>query len=151
MLTDQQITALRTEAETNAEFRLLVRGGNGVPANDVAAAAMASTLMPKQVTQGSFYTELGIIAAFSDPAAGETLLQTLATVAASGPEHAVLARMLKWLAPGMPGLDFGNAALRAAINAYHTAEVLTTTQRDTLLALGERAVVVSASDIARVR
>jgi hypothetical protein len=43
MLTDQQITALREIAETNEAFRLLVRGGNGTPANDVAAAAMAST------------------------------------------------------------------------------------------------------------
>jgi hypothetical protein len=151
MLTDSQIAALRAEAETNAEFRTLVRGANGVPADDTAAAAMASTLLPAQVTEGSRYTELGIIAAFADPAAGETLLQTLATVAASGPEHAVLARMLKWLAPGMPGLDFGNAALRGAINAYYGAGVLNNTQRDTLLALGERAVVVSPADIARVR
>jgi len=151
MLTDEQITALRAAVETNAEFGLLVRGANGVPADDVAAAAMASTLLPKQVTEGSFYTELGIIAAFADPAAGETLLQTLATVAASGPEHAVLARMLGWLKPGMPGLDFGHSALRAAITAYTAANVLTTTQRDTLLALGERAVAVSPADIARVR
>jgi len=151
MLTDSQITALRAEAEANAEFRLLVRGGNGVPANDVAAAAMASTLLPKQVTEGSFYTELGIIAAFADPAAGETLLQALAAVAASGPEHAVLARMLGWLKPGMPGLDFGNAALRGAINAYYGAGVLSETQLDTLLALGERAVTVDPSEIARVR
>jgi len=151
MLTDLQITALREIAETNAEFRLLVRGGNGVPANDVAAAAIASTLLPKQVTEGSFYTELGIIAAFADPAAGETLLQTLTAVAASGPEHAVLARMLKWLSPGMPGLDFGHSALRAALAAYATAGVLTNEQRDTLLALGERAVTVFPADIARVR
>ena len=151
MLSNPQITALREIAETNAEFRTLVRGANGVPADDTAAAAMASTLLPKQVTEGSFYTELGIIAAFADPAAGETLLQTLAAVAASGPEHAVLARMLGWLKPGMPGLDFGHSALRAALAAYATAGVLTTTQRDTLLALGERAVVVSPSDIARVR
>ena len=148
MLTDSQITALRAEAETNAEFRTLVRGANGVPADDTAAAAMASTLLPAQVTEGSRYTELGIIAAFSDPAAGETVLQTLEATAESNP---LLARMLGWLKPGMPGLDFGNAALRAAVNAYHAANVLTTTQRDTLLALGERAVVVSPADIARVR
>jgi len=151
MLTDSQVAALRAEVETNAAFRVLVRGANGVPADDVAAAAMAGTLLPKQITENSFFTELGIIAAFADPAAGETLLQTLATVAASGPEHAVLARMLKWLAPGMPGLDFGHSALRAAITAYTAANVLTTTQRDTLLALGERAVAVSPADIARVR
>ena len=151
MLTEPQITTLRALVDANEPLRLLVRGGNGVPADDVAAAALASTLMPPQVTEGSFYTELGIIAAFADPAAGEAVLQTLAGVAASGPEHAVLARMLEWIAPGMPGLDFGHAALRAAINAYHAAEVLTTTQRDTLLALGERAVTVSPSDIARVR
>ena len=151
MLTDSQVTALREIVDSNEPLRLLVRGGNGVPADDVAAAALASTLMPRVVTEGSCYTELGIIAAFADPAAGETLLQTLAAVAASGPEHAVLARMLKWLAPGMPGLDFGHPALRAAITAYAAANVLTTTQRDTLLALGERAVTVSPSDIARVR
>lgn len=148
MLTDSQITALRSEAETNAEFRLLVRGGDGVPANDVAAAAMASTLLPAAVSEGQRYTELGIITAFSNPADGEAVLQTLEAAATQNP---LLARMLGWLAPGMPGLDFGNAGLRAAINAYHAANVLTTTQRDTLLALGERAVVVSPDDIARVR
>jgi hypothetical protein len=148
MLNEAQQVLLREIVDANPPLALLVRGADGVPANDVAAAAMASTLLPKQVAEGSRYTELGIIAAFADPAAGETVLQTLEAAATQDP---LLARMLGWLAPGMPGLDFGNAALRAAINAYHAAEVLTTTQRDTLLALGERAVTVDPSDIARVR
>ena len=148
MLTEPQLTTLRGLVDSNSELRLLVRGGNGTPVDDNAAAALASTLMPRAVTEGQRYTELGIITAFADPADGETVLQTLEAAAASNP---LLARMLRWLAPGMPGLDFGNAGLRAAVSAYHAAGVLTTTQRDTLLALGERAVVVSASDIARVR
>lgn len=147
-MTDSQITALRNLVDSNSELRTLVRGGNGVAADDVAAAALASTLMPRAVTEGQRYTELGIITAFTDPADGEAVLQTLEAAAESNP---LLARMLRWLAPGMPGLDFGNAGLRAAINAYHEANVLTATQRDTLLALGERAVTVDPSDIARVR
>ena len=148
MLTDSQLETLRGLVDSNSELALLVRGGNGVPAQDTAAAAMASAMLPAAVTEGQRYTELGIITAFADPADGETVLQTLEAAAESNP---LLARMLRWLAPGMPGLDFGNSGLRAAINAYHAANVLTTTQRDTLLALGERAVVVSPSDIARVR
>lgn len=148
MLTDSQLTTLRGLVESNSELALLVRGSNGIPADDVAAAEMASTLMTAAVTEGQRYTELGIITAFVNPADGEAVLQTLEGAAESNP---LLARMLRWLAPGMPGLDFGNSGLRAAINAYYGAGVLNEAQRDTLLALGERAVVVSASDIARVR
>lgn len=148
MLTDSQIETLRGLVESNSELALLARGGNGVPADDNAAAVLASTLMPAAVTEGQRYTELGIITAFANPADGEAVLQTLEAAAESNP---LLARMLRWLAPGMPGLDFGNAGLRAAINAYCGAGVLNETQRDTLLALGERAVTVDPSDIARVR
>lgn len=148
MLTDEQIETLRDLVDSNANLAILVRGGAGVPADDNAAAELASTLMPKAVVEGVRYTELGIITAFADPADGEAVLQVLETAAETNP---LLARMLRWLAPGMPGLDFGNAGLRAAINAYQAANVLTTTQRDTLLALGERAVIVSPADIARVR
>lgn len=148
MLTDAQITTLRALVDSNSELRTLVRGANDVPADDVAAAALASTLMPAAVTEGQRYTELGIITAFANPADGEVVLQTLEAAAGSNP---LLARMLRWLASGMPGLDFGNSGLRAAINAYHEANVLNTTQRDTLLALGEQAVTVDPSDIARAR
>lgn len=148
MLTDEQIETLRGLVDSNANLAILVRGGAGVPADDNAAAALASTLMPRAVAEGQRYTELGIITAFDDPADGEAVLQSLETLAETNP---LLARMLRWLAPGMPGLDFGNTGLRAAINAYQAENALTDTQRDTLLALGERAVVVSPADIARVR
>ena len=145
MPTDAQLRAL---VDANAPLRLLVRGNATTPTRDVEAAALATTLLPKEVTEGSRYTELGIIAAFADPAAGETVLQTLETLAETNP---LLSRMLRWVAPGAPGLDFGNAALRAAISAYHTAGHLTTLQRDTLLSLGERTPVVTTDMIARAR
>lgn len=145
MITDTELRAL---VDSNGQLRMLVRGNDITPTRDVEAAALAMTLLPKQVTEGSRYTELGIIAAFADPAAGETVLQTLEALAESNP---LLARMLRWLAPGAPGLDFGNAALRAAINAYHEAGHLTTTQCDTLLGLGEQDPVVTPDMIARAR
>lgn len=151
MLTPDQLQTLRDLFEANEELARLGFGDEFMPADDVQAAELATTLMPPQVVTGRLFTELGIIAAFTDPAVGEDALQRLEATAASGPEHALLARMLRWLAPGMPGLDFGNPALRAAITAYAAAGVLSDVQRDTILALGQVPVVVTASDIARCR
>ena len=148
MLNDTQIETLRGIVDSNEELRTLVRGNINNPADDVAAAILATSLMPKQVVEGSLYTELGIIAAFSNPADAEVVLQTLEAAALTNP---LLARMLRWLAPGMPGLDFGNAALRAALNAYQAAGVLNSTQTNVLLALGEQVLTVNPSDIPKVR
>ena len=148
MLNDTQIETLRGIVDSNEELRTLVRGNINNPADDVAAAILATSLMPKQVVEGSLYTELGIIAAFSNPADAEVVLQTLEAASLTNP---LLARMLRWLAPGMPGLDFGNPALRAALNAYQAAGVLNSTQTNVLLALGEQVLTVNPSDIPKVR
>ena len=148
MLNDTQIETLRGIVDSNEELRTLVRGNINNPADDVAAAALATSLMPKQIVEGSLYTELGIIAAFSNPADAEVVLQTLEAAALTNP---LLARMLRWLAPGMPGLDFGNPALRAALNGYQAAGVLNSTQNNVLLALGEQVLTVNPSDIPKVR
>ena len=143
---------LRALIADNDELALLALGDEDTPADDVAAAALATTLMPRQVVRGRQFTELGVIAAFTDPAEGDAALRSLAQAAqADDAGGRLLTRMLRWLEPGAPGLDFGNPALRAAITAYAVANVLTPLQCDTLLALGEQAVTVDPSDIARSR
>jgi hypothetical protein len=153
MLTDAQITTLRALVDSNEQLRLLVRGANGVAADDHAAAAMASTLLPNEVFEGRELSEKGIVKYYAsgDSEAGHQALLALEAAAEADP-NGLLARMIKWIYPdAKSGLDFGDPKLRDALAAYATAGVLTTTQRDTLLALGERAVTVDPSDIARVR
>jgi hypothetical protein len=82
---------------------------------------MATDLLPAVSEAGSFYTELGIMAAFANPSDGETLLQTLEVVGQSNP---VVKRMLKWIQPGAIGIDFGNLSALIAQAAKGGVDVI---------------------------
>lgn len=140
MTIQEQLTALKA---SNTEFATLVNTGK-----DFLAAAMATELLDKNLKSEAFYTELGIIAAFDDPVAGETLLQTLEAI---GNSNAVVKRMLKWIQPGAPGIDFANSAVRANITALKDANALTTSQANTLLGLGLEKVKITPEQIAGIR
>ncbi len=135
--------ALLELKNTNETFANLVNTGR-----DVEAAALATATLDKMVKTDSFYTELGIMAAFSSPTDGETLLQTLETV---GESNAVIKRMLKWIQPGAIGIDFGNSAVRSMISTLQAANILTTSQANTLLDLGTERVTITENDIAGIR
>ena len=100
--------------------------------------------LPKEPVLESFYTELSILSAFENPMDAETCLQKLETVAESNP---ILKRVLKWIAPGAKGLDFGNPSVRGQLDALHQAGVLTELELNTLKGLGEQAVVISSDDV----
>lgn len=76
-------------------------------------------------------TELGIFALLADnPAAAETLLQTLEGFAeldpGVAPQAPLVKRMIKWLQPGtLEGLDMGNPALLAVLDELVAANVIT--------------------------
>ena len=85
--------------------------------------------LPKEPVLESFFTELSILSAFENPMDAETCLQKLETVAESNP---ILKRVLKWIAPGAKGLDFGNPSVRSQLDALHQAGVLTDLELSTL-------------------
>lgn len=144
MLTDTQIDTLKSIIEANQILKDHVNKGR-----DAIAAQLATSLFPPEVTLGCVYTELGVIAASADPALADAALLKLETAAQT---NTLLARMLKWLKPeSSRGLDFGHPAMQAAVTGYAQAGFLTTSERDFLLNLGKRPVIVDPSDIARCR
>jgi len=102
-------------------------GLNGQPLADAVNAATDTIIVSTPVT------ELGILAAFP-PDEAERVLQSIEAVAQQNP---VVARASRWMAPGAPGLDFANPAVRGAIDGM-VGVAITREQATTLKALAER-------------
>lgn len=112
--------------------------------NDVGCAIEIIIDLPTEVVPESFFTELSILSAFANPMDAEVCLQKLEAVAES---NAILKRILKWIAPGAKGLDFGNASVRGQLDALQAAGVLTETECSTLKSLGERKISITANEV----
>lgn len=99
---------LRILIESDSEALRLASTG----AADLCAARCRA-IAPK-VTQVTRVTELTILSLYANPVDGETVLQTIETVAQS---NAVVKRILPWLQPGSDGLDIGDARVRQLLVA----------------------------------
>lgn len=73
-----------------------------------AAAARCGAIAPK-ITKEVRATELTLLWLYASPAAAEAVLQQIESVAVANP---VVARVVKWLQPGAPGIDLGDARVR---------------------------------------
>jgi hypothetical protein len=112
--------------------------------NDSGALAAIKPDLPTEVVEESFFTELSILSAFSNPMDAETCLQKLETTAESNP---ILKRVLKWIAPGAKGLDFGNASVRAQLDYLHGVGILNDNELSVLKGLGEQKVLVTVDEV----
>jgi hypothetical protein len=101
-------TELRSLIESDPEALRLASAG----AADLCAARCRE--IAPRVTKSVLITELSILNLYPDPTDAETVLQTIETVAASNP---VVNRVLKWLQPGAPGIDIGDARVRGLLVA----------------------------------
>jgi hypothetical protein len=82
-------------------------------------------------------TELSILRAFANPADADTCLKK---IEALGESNTLVARAMAWIKPGAPGLDFGNSAVRAMLDSFHGANVITADELGVLKGLGERTI-----------
>ena len=99
---------LRSLIESDTEATRLASTG----AADLCAARCRA-IAPK-VTQQTMISELSILNLYANPADAETVLQTIEAVAKANP---VVNRVLKWLQPGAPGIDIGDARVRGLLVA----------------------------------
>lgn len=131
---------LRTLIESDAQALALAQSG----AADLCAKRCMA-IAPK-VPTSTLLTELSILRAYTNPADGEAVLQQIETVAASNP---VVARVLKWIRPGAPGVDFGDVRVRAMLTlAVNQGGIgLTNVQAAPLLAAAEVSQSISGSDV----
>lgn len=102
------VEELRALIESDTEAKALAETG----AADLCAARCRA-IAPK-VTQLTRVTELTILSLYSNPADAEAVLQRIETVGGSNP---VVNRVLKWLQPGAPGIDIGDARVRQLLVA----------------------------------
>ena len=131
---------LRTLIESDAQALALAKSG----AADLCAARCMQ-VAPK-IPASTLLTELSILRVYANPADGEAVLQQFETVAASNP---VVARVLKWIRPGAPGVDFGDVRVRAMLTlAVNQGGIgLTNVQATPLLAAAEVSQSISGSDV----
>jgi hypothetical protein len=102
------VEELRALIESDTEAKALAETG----AADLCAARCRA-IAPK-VTRQTMISELSILNLYANPVDAETALQTIETVGKSNP---VVRRVLKWLQPGAPGIDIGDARVRQLLVA----------------------------------
>lgn len=134
------VDELRALIESDAEAKALAETG----AADLCAARCRA-IAPK-VTQLTRVTELSILSLYSNPQDAETVLQTIETVAEG---NQVVNRVLKWLQPGAPGVDVGDARVRQLLTAPRQAGGigLTAELARPLLAAAEVEPQISGADV----
>jgi hypothetical protein len=108
-------------------------------------AARCRAIAPK-VTQQTMISELSILNLYANPMDAETVLQTIETVAKGNP---VVNRVLKWLQPGAPGIDIGDARVRQLLVAPLQAGGVGLSQElaRPLLAAAEAEPQISGADV----
>lgn len=79
--------------------------------NDTECAIRCMSIAPKKIVS-TLLGELGMFNVGAEPADVETVLQTIEAVAEFNP---VIKRMLKWIQPGAPGIDFGDTIVRTML------------------------------------
>lgn len=100
--------ALKALIESSPEAMAAVAAGN-----DTLTAQIAASIAPKEIRE-TLIGELGIFKLAADPTTAETIMQTVEAVADANP---VVKRMLKWMQPGAPGIDFGDTRVRTMLTA----------------------------------
>jgi hypothetical protein len=110
-----------------------------------AAAARCVAIAPKRVVS-HLIAELGILAAYPNPADAITVLSTIDLVAGTNP---VVALAKKWIQPGAPGIDIGDPRTRGMLTALtHQGGLgLSAELAAPLLALAERPAEITARDV----
>jgi hypothetical protein len=101
---------------TPAELKTLIESDSEAQSAATAnrwrdCADRASEIAPALLRE-SLLTELSILRLSDDPAAAESVLQQIEAVSEGNP---VVARVLKWMQPGAPGLNFGDTRVRAML------------------------------------
>jgi len=136
MTTDE----LKALIESDSEATRLASTG----AADLCAARCRE-IAPK-VTRQTMVSELSILNVYPNPADAETVLQTIEEVAKANP---VVNRVLKWLQPGAPGIDIGDARVRGLLVAPVQAGGVGLNQElaSPLLAVAEVAPEISGADV----
>ena len=132
--------ALRTLIESDPQALALAQSG----AADLCAARCMQ-VTPK-IPTSILLTELSILRVYANPADGEAVLQQFETVANSNP---VVARVLKWIRPGAPGVDFGDARVRSMLTlpVNQGGIGLTSIQAAPLLAAAEVPQSINGSEV----
>jgi hypothetical protein len=103
--------AIRTEILASQELRGLIESGQ-----DEAVARHLTETMPGKIIPLRI-SELGLLALYTDPMQGETVLQTIEAVAEVNP---IIKRVLKFMQPGVPESslpDFSLPGVRLALKA----------------------------------
>lgn len=131
---------LKKLIESDSEARKLAESG----AADLCAARCRA--IAAKVTQETRVTELTILSLYANPIDGETVMQTIETVAESNP---VVRRILKWLQPNAPGVDMGDSRVRKLLVAPVQAGGvgLSEEQARPLLAAAEVEPQISGADV----
>lgn len=136
-MSPQELKAL---IESDAEAKRLASTG----AADLCAARCRE-IAPK-VARQTMVSELSILNVYPNPADAETVLQTIEAVAKANP---VINRVLKWLQPGAPGIDIGDARVRGLLVAPVQSGGVGLSQElaRPLLAAAEVAPEISGADV----
>ena len=133
-MTPEELKAL---IEGDAESHVLALKGDYI-----RCAARCVEIAPKNLRE-TMLTERGVIAAFTDPNAGEAVLQALEAASAVIP---LVKRALRWL--DGKGLDIGLQSVRDMLDQLQAASVLTADQVTTLKGVAEYAPVITHEQIA---
>ena len=99
---------LKTLIESDAEATALANAGN-----DEACAVRCGVIAPKLLVSTRL-GDINIVSLFANPVDGETVCQTIEAVAE---QNVVVKRAWRWAAPGAPGIDVGDAKVRAMLIA----------------------------------
>jgi hypothetical protein len=107
-MTPQEI---RTEILASTELRMLIEQGRDEDVARQLTDTMPGKIVPLRIS------ELGLLALYTNPADGETVLQTIEAVAQANP---IIRRVLKFMQPGVPEAslpDFSLPGVRLALTA----------------------------------
>lgn len=102
------VEELRALIESDSDAKALAETG----AADLCAARCRA-IAPK-VTQQTMISELSILNLYPNPMDAVKVLQTIETVAKT---NSVVGYVVKWLQPGAPGIDIGDARVRQLLVA----------------------------------
>ena len=98
----------------------------------ISCAERCMEIANGEIRTPTMVTSRGIVAAFSDPTEGETVMQIFEQAAIQNP---VLKRALTWLEPANGGVDIGAPATRALLDSLATLNIITSAQTEILKAL----------------
>lgn len=115
-------------------------------AQNYRAAATRCTVLAPKITNELRATELTLLWLYPSPATAEAVLQQIEAVSASNP---IVARVVKWLQPGAPGIDLGDARVRFLLTLpiLEGGIGLTQEQAAPLLAAAESAQVITPTQV----